>query len=381
MRAAKNDSLEGIQQIKKGQYLLRVTWTDPRTGRRKDRIKTVRCASMQEAAVHRSRMLAELTGAAKVPERVRVGDFARSWLSTRLCRLKPSTRKRYGHDLEIVLADLGDFYLDAIRHDDIEIWIARQADSGKAAATVNGYLRVLKTMLADAAVRHDLPRNPAARVRCLPERSRAAALEDGPRNLLTAGEMSAFLEALRTRWPQWYAMSFTQLATARRFGEVSALRWDDIDEQRGLIRIRRAHWQGHVGTTKTDREVTVPLIDELRQVLRDWRQELVRSQHRHADSGWVFPSLAGKPHHSSACMRKAFVDCLKVAGVERKFTSHGLRRTANDLLRRLAAGEVVRAITGHVTVEMTEHYSHIDQQEKRAAVEGMLRLIRGGKAS
>ena len=198
-------------------------------------------------------------------------------------------------------------------------------------------------------------------------------------NLLTAEEMSKFLEALRTRWPQWYAMTFTQFVTARRFGEVSALRWDDMDEERGIIRIRRAHWQGHAGTPKTDREVTVPLTDELREVLRDWRQELVRSQHRHVNCGWVFPSNAGKPHHGSCCMRKAFEDCLKVIGVERKFTSHGLRRTANDLLRRLAAGEVVRAITGHVTMEMTEHYSHVDANEKKAAVEGMLRLIRGGK--
>jgi hypothetical protein len=47
-------------------------------------------------------------------------------------------------------------------------------------------------------------------------------------------------------------------------------------------------------------------------------------------------------------------------------------RTANDLIRRVASGEVARAITGHVTQRMTEHYSHVDVGEKRAAVEGML---------
>jgi hypothetical protein len=39
-----------------------------------------------------------------------------------------------------------------------------------------------------------------------------------------------------------------------------------------------------------------------------------------------------------------------------------------------------RAITGHVTERMTEHYSHVDVGEKKAAVEGMLRLVKGGKA-
>ncbi|MSP63004.1 MAG: hypothetical protein EXR72_22245, partial [Myxococcales bacterium] len=48
-------------------------------------------------------------------------------------------------------------------------------------------------------------------------------------------------------------------------------------------------------------------------------------------SGWVFPSHVGKPHHNASVMRKAFVDVLKEMGLDRKFSSHGLRRTANDL--------------------------------------------------
>jgi hypothetical protein len=112
--------------------------------------------------------------------------------------------------------------------------------------------------------------------------------------------------------------------------------------------------------------------------LEAWREELVRSKHRHLDSGWMFPSKVGKPHHNSSCLTKVFKDCLKAIGVERRFSSHGLRRTANNILRKLYGGETARAITGHVTVKMTEHYSHVDVDEKRAAVEGMLSLVRGG---
>ncbi len=86
----------------------------------------------------------------------------------------------------------------------------------------------------------------------------------------------------------------------------------------------------------------------------------------------------GKPHHNSSCLTKVFKDCLQAIGVKRRFSSHGLRRTANNLIRRFASGEVARAITGHVTTRMTEHYSHIDPTEKKAAVQGMLTLIRGG---
>ncbi len=119
-----------------------------------------------------------------------------------------------------------------------------------------------------------------------------------------------------------------------------------LNEERAILKVRRAQWHGIVSSTKTERPKDVPLTEELREVLRGWRQE-----------------------------RKAFIDCLKQIEVDRRLSSHGLRRTANDLLRRVATGEVTRAITGHVTQAMTDHYSHVDAGEKRAAVEGMMRLV------
>ena len=76
-------------------------------------------------------------------------------------------------------------------------------------------------------------------------------------------------------------------------------------------------------------------------------------------------------------MRKAFLDCLNEIGVSRRFSSHGLRRTANDLIRRIASGEVTGAITGHMTEAMTEHYSHVDVGEKKAAVDGIRHNVSG----
>jgi hypothetical protein len=125
--------------------------------------------------------------------------------------------------------------------------------------------------------------------------------------------------------------------------------------------------------------LTPALTDELRAVLVKWQVELFTSRPQQAASGWIFPSRPGKPHHNSSCMRKAFLDCLQEIGVNRRFSSHGLRRTANDLIRRVASGEVARAITGHVTVAMPDHYAHVDTTEKRAAVDGMLRLIQAGE--
>jgi integrase len=147
--------------------------------------------------------------------------------------------------------------------------------------------------------------------------------------------------------------------------------WEDIDWERGFIRIRRGNWRTIISTAKVDRRRRTPaLTDELRAVLVKWQAELFTSRPKQAGSGWIFPSRPGRPHHNSSCMRKAFLDCLQEIGVHRRFSSHGLRRTANDLIRRVASGEVARAITGHVTVAMTDHYAHVDTGEKRGRCGG-----------
>jgi integrase len=48
--------------------------------------------------------------------------------------------------------------------------------------------------------------------------------------------------------------------------------------------------------------------------------------------------------------------CLKSAGIEERFTVHGLRRTFVNLARRAKVDSVVtRSLTGHVTLKMHLH--------------------------
>jgi integrase len=374
---AKKATLRGINRLRQGVYIIRLQKKDPRTGLPVDIRRRAKCNTVAEAVQIQANLLGELEHGPGQSERVRLKTYAASWLTGRLPTLKPSTRKRYADDLERhILPDLGDYYLDALAPEDVLAWFKRKA-AASAPATVNGYLRVLKTIMADAVAQHGLSRDPTRRIRAVPERRQTEMESDEPTNLLSAEEIGRFLAAMKRLWPEWYALTFTQFATARRFGEVSALRWEDIDEKLGVIKIRRAQWHGIVSTPKTDRVVTVPLTNELREVLQEWRRELVRTQNRHLHTGWVFPSKVGKLHVNYSCMRQAFVDCLQEIGVERRFTSHGLRRTANDLLRRIATGEVTRAIVGHATTAMTEHYSHVDRNEKKRAMEGVLRLVTG----
>lgn len=308
--------------------------------------------------------------AAAVP---RLGEFAESWMRSKAVALKPSTARAYADVLDLhVLPALGDFYVDKLTQEDMRRWqadVAMQLSPG----TANKALRVVRTLLGDAAVAFGLPRSPADRVRALPVRR---FTEDEP-NCLTADELRAVLWALREVAPQHYPLALTLALTGLRFGEASALKWSDIDEAAGVIRVVRAHWCGKVSTTKTGVARTVPLPAELAAVLRDHRAGLVARQARGLADGWVFPSAVGGLHEPSV-LRKPLAAALRRAGIGMRFTVHGFRRTFNNLARQVAGEIVTRAITGHVTPAMTEHYSHVGVEEKRDAVGKVVRLVLGG---
>lgn len=370
----KEHSLKGIKQERPGLFRIRVKVRDEKTGRVIDTARLVECKTLEEAARQRVAIREGLANAKPRQGRVRLTDYAEQWLKVRADRLKTSTKDRYARELGHICHDLGDTYLDEVTQEQLQEWIASVQPRWKP-HSINGMIRVLKTMLADAVHQYGLPRNPAERIHMLSTVD-LATLEGGPPNILGPQEVEGLMSYLKDCQPQWFAMIFTAFATARRWGEVTALRWEDIDDGLGVIHIRRAHWHGKIDTPKTDALVTAPLTAELRDVLIAWRQRLIRMQHRHLASGWIFPSAKGKPHHNSSCVRPHIIEGLRRIGVDRRFTAHGLRRTANNLLRQVASGIVTRAITGHMDEAMTRHYSHVDEGEKRTASEGMLRVVR-----
>ena len=73
-------------------------------------------------------------------------------------------------------------------------------------------------------------------------------------------------------------------------------------------------------------------------------------------------------------MRKVLTDACRKAGVTR-VTAHGLRRTFNDLGRKLTSREVLKSITGHVTDTMVEHYSFVAHGEKVDASKAVARTL------
>ncbi|MCA9608234.1 MAG: tyrosine-type recombinase/integrase [Myxococcales bacterium] len=105
----------------------------------------------------------------------------------------------------------------------------------------------------------------------------------------------------------------------------------------------------------------------LAAVLRAHRREMLKQQRPGIAAGWVFVNRKGNLYNT-ATLRKPLERVMERVGIDRRQTTHGFRRTFNNLVRQFATGEVVRAMTGHVTEAMTLHYSHVDIEEKKAAL-------------
>ena len=109
--------------------------------------------------------------------------------------------------------------------------------------------------------------------------------------------------------------------------------------------------------------------------LKDHRKRLVEAQSKGLTDGWVFPSRTGTLQ-TPGSMWYAWDDCLARCGIQRRFTVHGLRHTFNDLSRRAHNDPAVtKALTGHLTERMREHYSTVRLDETRTAVAKVIELV------
>ncbi len=367
-RNGRRTKVPGITALGSGRYRVRVRVTDPKTGRVVERERLVDGTTLKQALVIKEELARAVRASeARKEEHTTVGDFARTWLRGAWTSLAPSTRERYVAALDDhILPALGEMAMADVTFADIETWRDRLRSSGYAASTVNSHLSILRTLFGKAVAVGAADRNPAAAVRLLSLED-ARTSDDEP-NALTASELARFLTVARQRHARHFPMILTLATTGMRLSAARALRWEDVDEPRGVIVVRRRVSGSNdevlagVKRSRTGRDI-VPLLPELAQVLTEHREAM---SERERGSGWVFPTRLGAPR-TRTVLRKPFADILVHAGITKRFTPHGLRRTANDLYRQVASPVVTMAITGHRTDAMFEHYSTVSDAEKQAA--------------
>ena len=242
----------------------------------------------------------------------------------------------------------------------------RVRDAGSR--TINLEVKVLRMILSDAKCWSRL----AGDYKPLKENRR------GPGVALNGAELAHLIRTASSQ-PEWEAAflaAWIAANTTMRGGEIRQLRHRNVDLLAGVVRIERQ-------TTKTDggcREI--PLNQEAKDAilrLLDRARRLGSSEPDH----FLFPSSRFRHTKGQVSSRGTGYDPTKPAKTWRtawrtlrlkagfpKLRFHDLRHTA---ITSMAIGGVpiptIMAVAGHLSPEMTRHYTHVSTQAKEAAVE------------
>ena len=168
---------------------------------------------------------------------------------------------------------------------------------------------------------------------------------------LTAGQLSRLLEAIDQDYDV-QAANLMRLAlfTGMRRGELFKLQINDVDFERGFIRIR---------DPKGGPDQRVPLNEAARQLLET---------HPRTDSPYIFPGRYGGQRTD---VKKAVNRIKKRAGLPKDFRPlHGLRHVYASMLA--SSGKVdmytLQKLLTHKSPQMTQRYAHLrDDTLRRAA--------------
>jgi integrase len=357
-------------------WLVRVSLgRDPETGIRKYHNKTIR-GSFREAQTYLSGKLQEREiGRLPRAAAISLNQYLDQWLTT---AAKPRLRPKSYTDYEALLRlhirpVLGTRPLGAIVQFDIQSIYARMFERGLSARTIEYTNAVLQSAFRQAVRWKMLVEDPCVGVD-LPRMKRREM------EALSVEECRRVLQAARET--EWFALYALALTTGMRPSEYLALKWSDIDWQRGAASVCRTIQHSKAGflfddTKRKRSRRVVKLQDFVVKALTNLRntQSIASNTGCQVEHDLIFRSGTGSPLRQRNVKRE-FRRLLEAAGI-RPIRLYDLRHTAATLA--VAAGVSVKVISdqlGHASISFTlERYSHVlpsIQDEAAASVERIL---------
>ncbi len=214
----------------------------------------------------------------------------------------------------------------------------------------NTALQTFRCMLEEAVRLDLLTSNPCRKVKKFKEQPRA-------RELFTSEELSKLFQP--ENWPGpaiRYLACLTARWTAMRAGEVLGIQAGSIFKKDGgfWLRVEVSWDRKQLKGTKNGKPRVVPIPMELGEILSNlgWT------------TGFLFSEDGGQSAMTYQRVRDALANALTKIGiprteqVRRGLGMHAFRHLMNTKLRKVVDDTDVRAVVGHLSQSMTEHYTH-----------------------
>ncbi|MGA2478947.1 MAG: site-specific integrase [Spirochaetia bacterium] len=239
-------------------------------------------------------------------------------------------------------------------------------EKGLGPSRINGIVKAIRVPLSNASKMGRIRENPARQVEKLPDPA-------PKRQILETEEAQRFF-ALKWNDRRYYGINLLAATTGMRLGEIRGLQADDIKED--YIHVCH-NWQdtepegrkmkGPKHSTLANRkERDVPFPPRLAPVLR----ELIK-RNPWNDGFVIWGNSQGKPLSESIILRH-FYEGLQAIGIgpeereRRKLNFHAWRHFYNTNIRPYVPDYQLRMLTGHTSEAMTERYTEITTEQRRA---------------
>lgn len=189
---------------------------------------------------------------------------------------------------------------------------------------------------------------------------------------LTAEQVGRFLQAAKEH--RLYPAFELELGTGLRRGELLALRWRDVDLDKGTITVRRSLLRVRVSEKKTELRFTepktekgkrtIPIPKRVISILAAYKKQVIVDAWKLGQKfqeDWLLFSVPFNRPIDPDNFGKQYARLLKKAGIPHR-AFHNLRHTvATILLERGEHPKIVQELLGHARVGITlDIYSHVD---------------------
>ena len=251
----------------------------------------------------------------------------------------------------------GKYPLRSITSYQIDDWVIGLVEQRiYASSTINKLLQQLRIILDQACYERMLDENPAKFVRPVKNIFKK-------RGVLSPQEVrQLFVDPKIWKDYRHYAINLLTLSTGMRLGEIRGLLVTDIYQDHIAV---RHSWEDHVGLKEPkwgsvrDIPITMQVYEILEQVIIQTRPKAL-----------VFYGKNLDVPMSKSHIEKSFYKGLHAIGIseeerkQRNVTFHSHRHTLNTLLRSSGVSDAkIRSITGHKSIEMTDHYTHFQMSD------------------
>lgn len=310
-----------------------------------------------------------------------VGEWMEVWFHDYAkIKVRPSSHQTYqGYIHNHIRPNIGDISLEKLTSLDLQKFYKKLLTTGRvdrveakgqpkglSAKTVRNIHQILSSALKLAQEQRLTLTNPA-------EGCALPRVEHQEMKTLTTVQLASFFREARESGV--FELYYLELATGLRRGELLGLKWEDIDLERGDLRVRRqvSRINGEVveAPLKTKNAYrTLPLAEDTVSVLREQRRKV-------GNSPWVFPSPNGGPISPDSVLHMLH-RVLKRAGLP-KVRFHDLRHTFATLaLQNGVDVKTVSGMLGHFSAGFTlDTYAHITSAAQRKAAQTMGSVLAG----